>query len=452
MRRTPVSAIHGALVIKASFFILLQLWLLLVPGQVAGAWVLGGLGSAAVLWGGLLAWRARGLKQVVAFSTVGQLGYLLLAFPLMIGTGEAVAALAWQGTWLQLAGHALAKAAMFMAAGNLLLATGHGGLAELAGTSRRLPLALMTFGIAAVTLMGLPPSAGFTAKWLLLQAALLAGQWPWVLVLALGTLLTAAYVFLGLAGTTAAVAGGTFGLGFQTLPVVFAQMGPIGNFIGATWFFMLFLAAITSSISMYQPALAFFEESLGWPRKNATTLMVGLCIVGSFLVMYFSKGSVFLGTLDDWFGTFLIFVLAMVQIICFSWIFGIDRGWKEAKADSEKLKATRQRRLSILNKRLKKFHVAKEKYLICETHLETIEDAIRYIYEQSITMPNAEEVGSQLDHLLSEMEETTHIIDELDQNLLPGFDNLDEELELAELRKEAEALHKQTEQKVKKQT
>ncbi|PMR69473.1 complex I subunit 5 family protein [Halomonas heilongjiangensis] len=191
----PVSAIHGALVVKASFFILLQLWLLLIPGQVAGAWVLGGLGSAAVLWGGLLAWRARGLKQVVAFSTVGQLGYLLLAFPLLIGTSEAVAALAWQGTWLQLAGHALAKAAMFMAAGNLLLATGHGGLAELAGTSRRLPLALMTFGIAAVTLMGLPPSAGFTAKWLLLQAALLAGQWPWVLVLALGSLLTAAYVF-----------------------------------------------------------------------------------------------------------------------------------------------------------------------------------------------------------------------------------------------------------------
>ncbi|MFY0990104.1 complex I subunit 5 family protein [Halomonas sp. C05BenzN] len=192
---TPVSAIHGALVIKASFFILLKLWLLLVPGQVAGAWVLGGLGGAAVLWGGLLAWRAPGLKQVVAFSTVGQMGYLLLAFPLLIGTGEAVASLAWQGTWLQLAGHALAKAAMFMAAGNLMLSTGHGRLADLAGTSRRLPLALMTFGIAAVTLMGLPPSAGFTAKWLLLQAALLAGQWPWVVVLVLGTLLTAAYVF-----------------------------------------------------------------------------------------------------------------------------------------------------------------------------------------------------------------------------------------------------------------
>lgn len=118
--------------------------------------------------------------------------------------------------------------------------------------------------------------------------------------------------------------------------------------------------------------------------------------------------------------------------------------------DSETLKKTRERRLKILNKRLNKFDLAKEKYLICETHLETIEDAIRFIYEQSMTMPNAEDVGNQLDHLLSEMEETTHIIEELDQNLLPGFDEMDRELELAQLRKEAEDLKKETEQKVKK--
>ncbi|MEX0905786.1 MAG: hypothetical protein WD604_12630 [Balneolaceae bacterium] len=121
-----------------------------------------------------------------------------------------------------------------------------------------------------------------------------------------------------------------------------------------------------------------------------------------------------------------------------------------AETGSEKLKKTRERRLNILNKRLSKFHVAKEKFLICETHLETIEDAVRFIYEQSMTMPNAEDVGSQLDHLLEEMEETTQIIEELDQSLLPGFDSLDQELELAELRKEAEELHKETEQKVKK--
>lgn len=118
--------------------------------------------------------------------------------------------------------------------------------------------------------------------------------------------------------------------------------------------------------------------------------------------------------------------------------------------DSEKLKKTRERRLSILNKRLNKFDVAKEKYLICETHLETIEDAIRYIYEQSMTMPNAEDVGTQLDYLLSEMEETTNIIEEMDSNLLPGFEEMDRELELAQLKKEAQELRKETGEKVKK--
>lgn len=142
--------------------------------------------------------------------------------------------------------------------------------------------------------------------------------------------LTAAFVFLGTSNMIGAVQGGTFGLGFTTLPVVFAHMGAFGNLIGAVWFLMLFLAAITSSISMYQPSLAFFQEALGWSRKSATTLMVSICVFGSFLVMYFSRGGIFWSTIDDWVGTFLIFVLAMVQIICFSWIFGVRRGVEEA--------------------------------------------------------------------------------------------------------------------------
>jgi SNF family Na+-dependent transporter len=141
--------------------------------------------------------------------------------------------------------------------------------------------------------------------------------------------LTASFVFLGLSGTAAAIATGSFSLGFATLPVVFAHMGPLGNVIGAVWFFMLFLAAITSSISMYQPSLAFFQESLGWNRRRATGLMVSICVIGSFLVMYFSEGGRFRTAIDDWVGTFLIFILAGVQIICFSWVHGIERGWRE---------------------------------------------------------------------------------------------------------------------------
>jgi hypothetical protein len=125
---------------------------------------------------------------------------------------------------------------------------------------------------------------------------------------------------------------------------------------------------------------------------------------------------------------------------------------KLENAESDQLKATGKRRLNILNKRLNKFQIAKEKFLICETHLETIEDAIRFIYEQSMTMPNDGDIGFQLDHLLSEMDETTSIIQDLDDSLLPGFDELDKELELATLKKEADKLQKSTEKKVKKAT
>ena len=147
--------------------------------------------------------------------------------------------------------------------------------------------------------------------------------------------LTASFIFLGLSGTIAAVATGSFGLGFNTLPVVFAHMGPFGNIIGAVWFFMLFLAAITSSISMYQPALAFFREALGLGRNGGVALVVVICGIGSFMTMYYSKDGTFLGTLDNWVGTFFIVVLALVQMIIFSWIFGVDRAMKEAHEGAE---------------------------------------------------------------------------------------------------------------------
>ncbi len=141
--------------------------------------------------------------------------------------------------------------------------------------------------------------------------------------------LTSAFIFLGATGAAAAVATGSFGLGFTTLPVVFAQM-PAGNVIGAVWFFMLFLAAITSSLSMLQPAVAFVEEALGTNRLKSTAIITVVALLGSLWVIWFSKDLAALGTIDDWVGTFLIVVLAAVQVICFGWVFGMDRGMKEA--------------------------------------------------------------------------------------------------------------------------
>lgn len=193
---TPVSALLSALVIKASLFILVRLWLAmgLDTMSVSLAWTLGLMGAAAVFWGGFMALRQTRIKPLVAYSTVAQIGALFLFFPLSTGTPIAAAALAWDGMILLLVAHACAKAAMFLAAGNLVFAIGGDQLADLNGICRFRPFSLLSFGIAGVSLSGLPPSGGFVAKWLLLQSALASGQWAWLPVLIGGGLLSAAYV------------------------------------------------------------------------------------------------------------------------------------------------------------------------------------------------------------------------------------------------------------------
>jgi len=148
----------------------------------------------------------------------------------------------------------------------------------------------------------------------------------------LGGLITipAAFIFLGASGAT----GGTFGLGFNTLPVVFKYM-PGGNFFGFIWFFMLFLAAITSSLSMLQPGIAFLEEGLNVGRRASVTLLGLLTALGSLFVIYFSKDLVALDTMDFWVGTALIFVLATLQVILFGWVLGVDRGLEEMRQGAE---------------------------------------------------------------------------------------------------------------------
>lgn len=193
----PLSALLSALVTKASFYSLARLWLDwgdLIGSQLL-AQLLGILGALAIVWGGWMAFRQSELKMLVAYSSVNQVGYFFLLFPLIIGVSHEVAVLAKQGVILQVISHALAKAALFMAAGNLVAAMGSKYIADLSGMSRSMPLSLLSFGLAGVSIMGLPPSGGFLAKWYVLQASLLSGQWWWIPVLILGGLLSAAYIF-----------------------------------------------------------------------------------------------------------------------------------------------------------------------------------------------------------------------------------------------------------------
>ncbi|HRP69184.1 MAG TPA: sodium-dependent transporter [Turneriella sp.] len=144
---------------------------------------------------------------------------------------------------------------------------------------------------------------------------------------ALGGLITvpAAFVFLGAAGI-----GSTFGLGFVSLPAVFAHM-PFGQIFGALWFFLLFVAAITSSVSMIQPGMAFLEEGLHLKRKHSTLLLCGITLLGSLFVVYYSGNLEALDTMDFWVGTFFIFVLALSQVLIGGWLFGVENIIKEAR-------------------------------------------------------------------------------------------------------------------------
>lgn len=203
------SAMLSALVVKGSFFLVLRLWFDVMPGVpgVTAGQVLAALGAAAILVGSVLALRVARLKMLVAYSTVAQLGYLFLIFPLAAIPDAPWSSGALEGGILQAASHAFAKAAMFMAAGLIAEALGHDRIAELGGIARALPMTVLAFGLGGLSLMGVPPSGGFAAKLMLLRAALASGQWWWGLVMLAGGLFAGGYVFRVLASALADPAG-----------------------------------------------------------------------------------------------------------------------------------------------------------------------------------------------------------------------------------------------------
>ncbi|HSL00787.1 MAG TPA: proton-conducting transporter membrane subunit [Rubrobacteraceae bacterium] len=191
----PVTALLSGLTAKASFYLVVRLWFgpfsdILAP--VAGQ-LLGLLGAVGIVWGSVLALRQRRLKPLLAYSSVSQIGYLFLLFSLATTAGWGFDA--WSGGIYQALSHACAKAAMFMAVGTIIGSIGHDDIERMDGIGQHLPLTIGTLGVGGVTLMGLPPSGGFTAKWLLLTAAVESGQWWLAVVILAGGLLAAGYLF-----------------------------------------------------------------------------------------------------------------------------------------------------------------------------------------------------------------------------------------------------------------
>ena len=198
------SALLSALVVKGSFVLIVRLWFDAVPGLLDQA--------AAQALGGTWRHGDRVRQRSCASTGTAEAAHRLfddradrlpvLSLPACRGavgcrpgTVQLWNGIAWTGGVLQLVSHAVAKAAMFMAAGLIAEALGHDRIAGFAGIGRAMPMTVFAFALGGMSLMGLPPSGGFVAKAMLLMAAVAEGQWWWAVVILAGGLLAAGYVF-----------------------------------------------------------------------------------------------------------------------------------------------------------------------------------------------------------------------------------------------------------------
>lgn len=138
---------------------------------------------------------------------------------------------------------------------------------------------------------------------------------------------------VGFLGVAAAATTNIFGLGFNTLPQVFNSM-PGGQFFGTLFFFLLFIAAITSAISMLQPGVAFLEEFWGLKRTQSISLLAMLLTCGTLLVAWFTKDLLALDTMDFWFGNLSLYLTTGLYLYLFCVVWGPGKGLAELRHGS----------------------------------------------------------------------------------------------------------------------
>jgi multicomponent Na+:H+ antiporter subunit D len=191
---TPVSALlHAVAVVKAGVFSVVKVIVYifgvdnLAQSGIGGAadWLVVVAGFT-ILAASVVALRADNLKRRLAYSTVSQLSYVVMAAALL-------APLSLIGAVLHIAAHAVGKITLFFAAGAIYTAAHKTEVSQLDGIGRRMPWTMGAFAIAALSMIGLPPTVGFVSKWYMLSGAMVAQHWPALCVIALSTLLNAGY-------------------------------------------------------------------------------------------------------------------------------------------------------------------------------------------------------------------------------------------------------------------
>ena len=167
------------------------MFFILAPAYGAGAAPIGTIvayaGAAAIVWGSFMAMSQKELKRMLAYSSVAQVGYIALG----IGLGSRYGLI---GAVLHILNHACMKACLFLVTGNLRRNVGHSYLPNLdASVRREMPWSMAAFSIAAVSMIGLPPTAGFFSKWYLAKGALEQDRWILLATLLASTLMNAVY-------------------------------------------------------------------------------------------------------------------------------------------------------------------------------------------------------------------------------------------------------------------
>ena len=144
------------------------------------------LAIVTIVLGSAVALTQYDLKRRLAYSSVGQMGYILLGMSLL--TENAV-----MGNIFHIFSHAFMKSCLFMAAGAIIMKTGKRNIRELAGIGRQMPVTMIAFSLAAVAMIGVPPFNGFLSKWILGIGAIEAGVPHYIWILLLSSLMNGLY-------------------------------------------------------------------------------------------------------------------------------------------------------------------------------------------------------------------------------------------------------------------
>lgn len=189
---TPVSALlHAVAVVKAGVFSVLKVTIYIfgfdILATTDGNTWLAYIAAATVVIASLVAMRKDNLKLRLAYSTVSQLSYVVLGAMLATSSGAL-------GSAMHIAMHAFGKITLFFCAGAIMVATHKTEISQMRGLGRRMPFTFIAFGIAALSIIGLPPLGGAWSKWQLALGAAETGQALLVGVLMISSLLNVAYL------------------------------------------------------------------------------------------------------------------------------------------------------------------------------------------------------------------------------------------------------------------